>query len=146
MDSWCTGPASIITKNVYNAKNQVVTTQEGTVLDFRSDVGPPPNSGGVRHAGHTRARSRCQHGFPSAPQRVPGCQHVALPLLAVEMQRLSRHRRLTTRQTRASERCFRPPGRRPKVLCEKTDANAATVACRGPPSSPPATKSCHMHS
>ena len=77
------------------------------------DLGPPIVFG-RRHASHTRAHSRCQHGFPSAPQRVPGCQHVALPLLAVVMQRWSRHRRLTTRQTRASERCCRPPRAPPK--------------------------------
>ena len=69
--------------------------------------------------GHTRAHLRSHHGFPSAPQRVPGCQHVALPLPAVVMQRLSRHRRLTTRQTRASERCCRRPGRRPKSCCAR---------------------------
>ena len=68
MDSWCTGPASIITKNVYNAKNQVVTTQEGTVLDFRSDVGPPPNSGGDTRA--TRVASALT--LPARlPQRAP---------------------------------------------------------------------------
>ena len=69
--------------------------------------------------GHTRAHLRSHHGFSSAPQRVPGCQHVALPLPAVVMQRLSRHRRLTTRQTRASERCCRPPRRRPKSCCAR---------------------------
>ena len=68
MDSWCTGPAIIITKNVYNAKNQVVTTQEGTVLDFRSDVGPPPNSGGDTRA--TRVASALT--LPARlPQRAP---------------------------------------------------------------------------
>ena len=70
MDSWCTGPASIITKNVYNAKNQVVTTQEGTVLDFRSDVGPPPNSGGDTRATRerTHAASTAYPARPSASQ------------------------------------------------------------------------------
>ena len=70
MDSWCTGPASIITKNVYNAKNQVVTTQEGTVLDFRSDVGPPPNSGGDTRATRERAHaaSTASPARPSASQ------------------------------------------------------------------------------
>ena len=32
---------------------------------------------------------------------------------------MSRHRRLTTRQTRASERCCRRPGRRPKSCCAR---------------------------
>ncbi|MGB1596032.1 MAG: hypothetical protein ACPIOQ_24940, partial [Promethearchaeia archaeon] len=67
---WCTDPANIITKNVYNAKNQVVTTQEGTVLDFRSDVGPPPNSGGDTRATRerTHAASTASPARPSASQ------------------------------------------------------------------------------
>ena len=75
---------------------------------------PPPDWGGG-HGPHASALTLTSR----LPQRAPGCPPVALPLTAVVMQRLSRHRRLTTRQTRASERCCRRPGRRPKSCCAR---------------------------
>ena len=70
MDSWCTGPASIITKNVYKAKNQVVTTQEGTVLDFRSDVGTPPIRTATRrpHVSALTLPARLPQRAPARPR------------------------------------------------------------------------------
>ena len=55
---------------MYNAKNQVVTTQEGTVLDFRSDVGPPPIRAATRgpHASALTLPARLPQRAPARPR------------------------------------------------------------------------------
>ena len=94
---------------------------------------------GASHCQHDSSPERTQ-AHPRLPARGPAT--VSCGDAAVESSQTPHHPPNTRKRASLSL----PRGRRPKVLCEKTDANAATVACPGPPSSPPATKSCHMHS
>ena len=117
MDSWCTGPASIITKNVYNAKNQVVTIQEGTVLDFRSDVRTPPIRAATRgpHASALTLPARLPQRAPARP-RLParGPATASRGDAAVESSQTPHHPPDTCKRALLS-----PPRAPPKKCCAR---------------------------
>ena len=104
-----------------------------------------PPALGRRHASHTRARSRGQHGFPGAHQCAPGRQHVpGVPPSVVE-QRYSRHSRHRPRKTRSCEHRGRRPLKATRTPRIDDAQEAAIVAYPAPPSRPAATTTCLTH-
>ena len=144
MDSWCTGPASIITEHVYNAKNKVLTTQECTVLHFRSDVGPPPAGGSapVRSRERLHAATAASPAPTSLPVTASTCQAHHSPWWSSS--------RAVTAAAARSERVQRsiavdPTCAAHTIAVTRTDRSAATVASRAHPSPPQATTTCQAH-